>query len=205
MWLMASGLLCLAACGNKERSGDDDGQTKGDIMSTVKNLNELKNSANKIEEVQAKLSQAVPISNDALRQFFPETLNGWRRTEYAAGNPLYTVELTEGRAIYAEGEKEIGLQLTDGAGEMGSSIVSLAAAGLLSDFEKETAYDITKHEKVNGIVAATKETKNHENQPQEASITFVYHDRYLVKLEGTGVTLAELKKIVPALRLDQLQ
>lgn len=214
MKLLGLGTLATCifiACGGGNGS-DGATQSEGertslsDAVNGVKNLDNLQDGATKMETMQAELKNIPKLSSEDLKAFFSEELNGWKRTAYSGGNQAYGVNVASGNAVYDAGDKELMLNLTDGAGETGAAIVSLAAMGLAMDSEKDTDYDVSKNEVVNGLRASTRETKpQQEGNVIDSDISFIYKDRYLIKIEGDGFTLNELKEVVGKLDYSVLK
>ncbi|WP_437919518.1 hypothetical protein [Sphingobacterium sp. LRF_L2] len=200
--LAVSGIFMIG-CGtnNSEndggRSNDENTSAASDIVSGVKNLDNLKDGASKMEAMQNQLKNATKLNTEELKAFFPETFNGWRRIGYSGGSQLYGVDVATASAVYDAGEKELHISLTDGAGEAGAAIVSLMAMGLAMDSEKESEYDKEKNEVIGGHRAATRESKiQQEGDVVDSEISFIHNDRYLIKLDGDGFPLTDLKEIV---------
>ncbi|TDS12876.1 hypothetical protein [Sphingobacterium paludis] len=202
-WTMALSTSMLIAC----NGGRESTQDQHDSTTRINTTGNLQDGASKMEEVQAKLKNITKLTNEELKAFFPEDLNGWRRAAYSGGNQAYGVDVASGQAVYeAPDDKELMLTLTDGAGETGAAVVSLMAMSLTMDAEKDSEYEVTKNKDVQGYRASTRETKpQQEGSVVDSDITFVYKDRYLVKLEGDGFKLDELKDIVGKLNLSVLQ
>ncbi|WDF70764.1 hypothetical protein PQ465_10390 [Sphingobacterium oryzagri] len=210
--LLALSTLAVALFVNcTNRSGSDNGTENSTLDSnslsnTGVNNADLEDETTKMEALQATLKNVPPLSGEEVASFFPEELNGWSRTAYSGGAQAYGVKVASGNAVYDAGDKELMLHLTDGAGETGAAIVSLAAMGLAMDSEKDTDYDISKNESVHGFRASTRETKPQQaGNVVDSDINFVYKDRYLIKLEGDGFSLDELKDLVGKLDYSALK
>ncbi len=209
-WVMTLSTSLFVACsGNKEKGQSEQADTAEgtSVVQGLGNLGNLQDGASKMEEMQAQLKNITKLSNEELKAFFPENLNGWRRSAYSGGNQAYGVDVASGNAVYeAQDDKELMLTLTDGAGETGAAVVSLMAMGLTMDSEKDSDYEVTKNEDVHGYRASTRETKpQQEGSVVDSDITFIYKDRYLVKLEGDGFKLNELKDLVGKLNFSALK
>lgn len=209
-WVLALSTTMLLGCNAGSESKDSDQEDAGRNMSAAKDsgsLDSMQDGAAQMELQQANLKKLTKMSNEEVESFFPETLNGWRRSAYAGGNQAYGVDVASGYAVYeAQDDKELMLTLTDGAGETGAAIVSLMAMGLTMESEKESEYEVTKNEHVHGFRAATRETKpKQEGNVVDSDIAFIYKDRYLIKLQGDGFKLDELKDIVTKLPIEVLK
>jgi len=208
-WILTLSTSMLVACnggkGSAESNEETDQSTKQ--VDAVGSLDNLQDGASKMEAMQAELKNITKLTNEELKAFFPENLNGWRRSAYSGSNQAYGVDVASGNAVYeAPDDKELMLTLTDGAGETGAAVVSLMAMSLTMDSEKDSAYEMTKNEDVQGYKAATRETKpQQEGSVVDSDITFIYKERYLIKLEGDGFKLDELKDLVGKLNFAVLK
>ncbi len=198
--LVAGMAFLMLSCGNQKKEEGDSGS--GSVIDKVSNLNKMANSADKMEELSAKLKKLTPLTNDELKAAVPETLDGLKRKSFSAGG--YAVAgMSTIEAEYGDDAKYVKVGIIDGAGESGSAIISLMAMTLSMDRESESNGTVSKTVDVNGIRSITEETKS-ENSVS-SSIKFLYKDRYSVNLDGTQYTLQELEAFLKSLKLDQLK
>ncbi|ATP58427.1 hypothetical protein CPT03_19150 [Pedobacter ginsengisoli] len=198
--LVAGMAFLMLSCGNQKKEEGDSGS--GSVIDKVSNLNKMANSADKMEELSAKLKKLTPLTNDELKAAVPETLDGLKRKSFSAGG--YAVAgMSTIEAEYGDDAKYVKVGIIDGAGESGSAIISLMAMTLSMDRESESNGTVSKNVDVNGIRSITEETKS-ENSIS-SSIKFLYKDRYSVNLDGTQYTLQELETFLKSLKLDQLK
>ncbi|MGJ1403170.1 hypothetical protein [Sphingobacterium siyangense] len=208
--LLGLGLL-VASCGNSKSSeGSEDAKEKeagiSDVVKGVSNLDNLNDGAKKLEDLQAKLKSEKPLSSEELKAFLPESLDGLKRTSYSVGS-MYGAEVVSGEATYTvDNQKEIKVNIIDGAGETASAIVGLAQMGFMVDSEKITDTEIEKTGEFEGKRAKTTDSKGVEGSTAKNSeISYLEKDRYLITLRGNGYSLDELKGFLPKLNLSALK
>lgn len=208
--LLGLGLL-VASCGNSKSSeGSEDAKEKeagiSDVVKGVSNLDNLSDGAKKLEDLQAKLKSEKPLSSEELKAFLPESLDGLKRTSYSGGS-MYGAEVVSGEATYTvDNQKEIKVNIIDGAGETASAIVGLAQMGFMVDSEKITDTEIEKTGEFEGKRAKTTDSKGEEGSTAKSSeISYLEKDRYLITLRGNGYSLDELKGFLTKLNLSALK
>ncbi|GAA0884040.1 hypothetical protein [Sphingobacterium siyangense] len=208
--LLGLGFL-VASCGNSKSSeGGEDAKEKeagiSDVVKGVSNLGNLSDGAKKLEDLQAKLKSEKPLSSEELKAFLPESLDGLKRTSYSGGS-MYGAEVVSGEATYTvDNQKEIKVNIIDGAGETASAIVGLAQMGFMVDSEKITDTEIEKTGEFEGKRAKTTDSKGVEGSTEKSSeISYLEKDRYLITLRGNGYSLDELKGFLAKLNLSALK
>lgn len=188
--IILTAALMLVSCKKEEKSG---GIT--DAISNVKNLNTLNNSLGDMEKNTEKLKSLTPLNNDDLKALLPEQLLGLKRSELSVGdNAMMKISNATSRYKNEEGTKNITLEITDGAGETGSAIVSLLMLSLNMNQEKQTETGFEKSTEINGIRALVSENKY--NETIDSKIQMIAKERYLINLQGDGMSYEELKKAV---------
>lgn len=205
--------VLLSACGGNKKSEDGDTSTEekggiADVVSGVKNLNNLTDGAAKMEEVQKKLKGLAPLSNEELKAFFPETLEGLKRTSISVGNGEMYGNIATGNATYSdEAGKEITVKLMDGAGELGSGVISLLVLGYQVESESENGNRVEKTGEFNGKRSKTEESKENDGTADYfvSSVSFLEKDRYNVELRGQHFSLSELQKAMDKLNYAALK
>ncbi|WP_270088880.1 hypothetical protein [Sphingobacterium sp. SYP-B4668] len=211
--VLATSIFLLSACGGNKSNDSGESTTEesggiSDVISGVKNLDNLKDGANKMEEMQGKLKGLTSLTNDELKAFFPETLEGLKRTSISVGNNEMFGNVATGNATYAdENGKEITVKLMDGAGELGSGIISLIAMGYQMDNESESGNRVEKTHEFNGKRAKTEEVKENDGTQDyyTSAIGFIEKDRYSVELRGQHFSLSELQKGMDKLNYGALK
>ena len=130
---------------------------------------------------------------------------GFQRKISNVEQSSHTLDISTADAIYENAGNKVTITITDGAGETGSSILSILMIALQCDFEKKTENGIEKTDYLNGKKAILKEEKNFEKkQITKSSIQYIARNRYAVSLSSEILKLDELKKFNQHLKLDQL-
>ncbi len=191
--------LMLVNCKKDEKKEDTPG-----IGSAIENMSNLGKIADKIDDVQKNmdaLKSQKPVSNEELKSVIPETLGGMKRTEITIGN-LAAMNLSSAEAKYAEDNKQIEINIIDGAGEAGSGIVSIFLMSLNADMEKTTENGFEKTAEINGSKAYV--TQNKSGESTNSEIKYIVKNRYVIDVIGDGFTVDELGQAIKGLDVSKL-
>ncbi|VXB07617.1 conserved hypothetical protein [Flavobacterium sp. 9AF] len=194
-------MLTVLACKKNEEKKDEPGIM--DAVEGVSNLNKAGDALKDFEKQQEKLKAMTPISNDVLKNVLTEELGGLKRAHFNAGDAsMMGLATADAKYTNEESGKEVAVSIMDGAGESGSSIISLTVMALSMNVESINDTETKKTETINGIKCLTEDDTNPEYI--KSSITFIYKDRYQVALRGTKINLDELKSYMKNLDLSKL-
>lgn len=167
----------------------------------VSNATTLVKEAQKASSRVEKLREAVPLTNEQLKAWLPENLDGMERSGFKVGQAgMYKVNSVEGTYKTSEEKKKFNVMVIDGAGPTGSMMS--ASYGLLGNFEMETE-DEYKHQQtveVNGIKAQ----QTYKKKSNDTQLLFAYQERFLVTVNATDMNAAETWELTEKLNLGAL-
>lgn len=173
-----------------------------EAVKEVKAASTIYSQAGSLQEKAAALSEKAPLSNDDLKAWLPEKLEGMDRTGFKVGNPAY-VNSTSVKGTYKAGEgkdrREFNVEVIDGAGPLASLVLM---SGVSQNLEMEEE-DESKHLKTverKGIKARQTYFKQRNN----TSISFLYRDRFMVEVRAENMGVEETWGLVDALDLEDL-
>lgn len=203
---IALAVLTLASCmGEVKDKLKQAKQGVSDVTTIAKNAQQAK------EDIE-KLKDAEPLTNEELKQWLPETLNGWKRTSFGVGKTGYmnvaSIEAAFTKAIQQEndsGESEtvkqkFSVSIIDGAGPTGSVMIAgLGMAGKM-DIEEENEYRHSKGVEVNGIKAR----QTFHKKRSETALQFVYKKRFGIIINGVKMNPEETWTMLEELDLEDL-
>ena len=195
----------LISCGNNKSSKDDNSGSMGisETIGGLRNLNKASDAAKNWEKTQEKLATETPRTNDEIKAMFPETLAGMKRSSFSVGE-AQMMGMNSGQATYTDDDgKSVEVSIMDGAGETGSSMVAMYAITLAMETEQQTESGYTKTTKFNGNRATVAE--NTYDDWVNSEITTLVSDRYIVSLNGSGLSLNELEKVYNEINLKGLK
>ncbi|WP_300669879.1 hypothetical protein [Soonwooa sp.] len=202
--LLILAVASLVACKKNEEPKTDESSTSiGDVVNGAKTLSNLSASMDDIQKSADKLKTVKPLSNDEIKAALPENVIGLKRTEYNAGDNMM-VGLITADAKYSDGtEKNVRLNIMDGAGESGSAVVTMIMMGLKAESEKNNEQGYEKTTNFNNTRAIISEHKN--GDLLESKITYLLKDRYVIKIEADGYTVDQLKPIMDEINVSALK
>ena len=185
--------LTLLSCTKKETKTEEKSGGLSDLVSGVKNYSNLTKSVDEVSKNVEVLKNTQPLSNDELKAILPETLLGLKRTEISVGDTAM-LSLSSVDAKYkSDDHRSIDVQIMDGAGEMGSAMVSSMMMGLSGNREKTTETGFEKTTEIDGMKALISEEKREDDVKSEIQI--VAKKRYFLSIKGEGFSYEELKKV----------
>ncbi|MBF8456036.1 hypothetical protein IV494_02480 [Kaistella sp. G5-32] len=184
--------LTLISCTKSETKTEEKSGGISDLVSGVKNYSEISKSVDEVSKNIEVLKKTTPLSNEELKAILPESLLGLKRTEISVGDTSM-MALTTAEAKYkSEDRKSIDVQIMDGAGEMGSAMVSSMMMGLGGNREKTTENGFEKTTEIDGMKALVSEEKSGENV--SSKIQVIAKKRYLFTMSGEGISYEDLLK-----------
>ncbi len=193
-------IAVLLSC--KKKSEEEPG-----ILDTIEgfsNLKKIADEAEKIEDITEKLIATPAISKEKLKNILPESLEGFKRTEFIIGNQLLP-DITSADATYKKDDQEIKLSIMDGAGETASALINLVRLQLAADFERNDDYGYEKTITLQGEKAIEKVEKDSYSNTENSELVMIINDRFLVSLKGENISINKLKNSFTQLDLAELK
>lgn len=143
--------------------------------------------------------EALPA--DRLKPFLPETLQGWKRTDFSVErNTAMGIQVSQARASYTDddGERSVDVEIVD----TGSARGLLALAGFAGG-ESESESDGTIERTYRDDGRLVREYWDRNSSSGEYSL--VVGERFTVKVEGSGDSIDDLKDAAEDLDLRGLE
>lgn len=196
--LLAIAVMVLLIQGCKSDKAD---QIK-EAVKEVKAAGTIYSQAGSLQEKAAALSEKPPLSNEDMKSWLPEKLEGMDRTGFKVGNPAY-VNSTSAKGTYKAGEgkdrREFNVEIIDGAGPLASLVLM---SGMTQGMEVEEE-DENKHMQTverDGIRARQTYFKQRNN----TALSFLYKERFMIEVRADNLGVEETWQMVDALRLPDL-
>ncbi|QNJ97705.1 hypothetical protein [Constantimarinum furrinae] len=159
-------------------------ETRENVSNTTKAVKEL----NKMQEDIEELKDEEPLTNDELKAWLPDEINGMKRVGYKAGQTAY-MQIAQVEATYQNEDKskKFKVQVIDGAGQMGAAATAGFRMVFSQDFEEEDENKMRRTVKKNGVKAIEEYRKNSNN----SEIQLMEGNRFYIKANGTNMDLDE--------------
>jgi hypothetical protein len=166
--LLPAAFLALSACKND-----------------TKEVNKVNSIVNDIEKIvtpskQKALKNKVPLSKQELEDTFPFKIADYERDYLQVSDEMTTSEGAFGNGI-------IHLRIADAAGPLGKSLITMFNA--IYESKEENSPTVRWQKKLRNNI---KTINRYETDTQNASIEFIYINRFHVMLTGKNITPDEL-------------
>ena len=193
--LVAMVLSLLFACDNPVNNKIK--EAKQQVTNSTKAVKELNNIQEDIEELKV----LEPLTNEELKAWLPDEINGMKRISFKAGQ-MGMVQIASVEAVYANEDKskKFKVEVIDGAGEMGSAATAAMRMMFAMDFEEEDENKTRRTVKKNGNKAIEEYRKNNNR----SSIELMEGNRFYIKTTGTNMDLSETWEAIDELDTGDL-
>jgi len=172
-------------------------ETKQSVSNTNNAYKELNNMGDDIKELQ----EVEPLTNEEMKSWLPDEVNGMKRTGYKAGQTAY-VQIASIEATYKNEDKSktFTINVMDGAGQMGASATAGARMMLSMDMEEENESMVKRTVKKGGMKAMEEYRKNNN----KSIIQAMHGKRFYLQATGTNMDLDETWDAIEELDLEDL-
>ncbi|MBW2938547.1 hypothetical protein KXJ69_10540 [Aureisphaera sp. CAU 1614] len=172
-------------------------EAKQNVSNTNSAIEELNDMQEDIEE----LKEISPLTNDELKAWLPDEINGMKRTSFKAGQTSF-MKIASIEASYSNEDKSktFKIQIIDGAGEMGAAATAGMRMLFSQDFEEETETQVKRSIKKKGVKAIEEYRKDGSN----CTIQFMQDDRFYINASGRNMDLDETWKAIDDLDVQNL-
>lgn len=172
-------------------------EAKENVTNTQKVIKESTNMQDDIKE----LSEATPLTNDEMKAWLPEEVDGMKRTAFKTG-AMGMMNIASVEATYATEDKSrsFKVEVIDGAGEMGALSTAGLRMAFSMDFEEETESKTRKTVKKNGVKAI----EEYNKRRNQSVIQFMQDNRFYIKATGTNMEMDELWDLIDDMNADDL-
>lgn len=174
-----------------------------DAVKSIDNLKDMGDAAKDFEKRTEELKKMKPVSNEILKSVLKEEIGGLKRYDFNAGNASM-MNLSTAEANYGDNNaKNVKVSIVDGAGETGSAMLALIHMSLSTSSESIQNTKTEKTEEFEGYKCMT--TNDTDPNNPNASILFIYEDRFQVSISGNKMNLDEVKEFMKSLDLSELK
>lgn len=172
-------------------------ETKDGVVNTK---NAMKESTNMQDDIK-NLSEMTPLTNEDLKTWLPEDVDGMKRTSYKAG-AMGMMNIASLEATYSSEDKtrSFKIEVIDGAGEMGALSTAGMRMAFSQDFEEETEERTRKSVTKNG----TKAIEEYNKRRNQSVIQFMQDKRFYIKATGENMEIDDLWDLIDELDTEDL-
>ncbi len=172
-------------------------ETKENVSNTTKAVKEL----NKMQDDIKELQKEEPLTNEELKEWLPDEVDGMKRISFKAGQ-MGMVQIASIEATYANEDKskKFKIEVIDGAGQMGAAATAGMRMLFSQEFEEENEYKIRRTVKKNGVKAVEEYRKDNGR----STIEFMEEGRFYIKATGTNMDVDETWDAIGELDTEDL-
>jgi len=169
----------------------------------VSNVTSVIGNVKEAQEDALKLKEMTPLTNDELKSWLPENINGMTRTGFKVGKAGYIdISSIEGtfKTEATDDKKELKVEVFDGAGPTGSMFMMSVNMVTNMDVEEEDENKHIKTVKKNGIKAH----QTYYKKRNDTKIQFLYEKRLGVIVTANDMDVDETWDAIKKLNLNKL-
>ena len=170
-----------------------------EVQSVMKNTMSAVKNAQDAREVADQLKEIEPLSNESLKAWLPDEIQGMKRTGFKVGNPGY-VNVTSLSGTYKDDSRQFKVEVIDGAGESGSVLLSGIHMANRMEMEEE---DENKHLKT-VVHKGIRAQQTFFKKRGDTKLQFVFADRFGVMVNTKDIGPDETWELIEALSLESL-
>lgn len=194
--VMIMAAVMFSSCGGNTETGEE--KPKNQLQA----LKELGEKAQTMAKDLENREVVDPVDFRKLKELLPEDAAGLPLKESSGeknGAMGFTISTAEARYASEDGQSSMDITLTDAAGISGFAMMGLAAWSL-AEVDKETSNGYEKTLSIDGHKAFEK----YDNANKSGEISVIVGERFIVKVEGDQVDMAQIKKALKDIDLDAL-
>lgn len=172
-------------------------ETKETVSNTTNAVKEM----NKMQDDIKDLSTVTPLTNDELKSWLPDDINGMKRISYKAGEVgMMGISSIDATFANEDKSKKFSINLIDGAGEMGAAVTMSMRMMMSQDFEEENETSIRKTVTKNGKKAIV----DYRKDDTRSKVQFMEDNRFYIEAEGENMSIDETWDAIEELKLNKL-
>ena len=184
-------LMIIAGCKPKSK-GSSTISDKKDKEQVSIDPEKMQDAAADMEKIKEELSNLTPVTSEQLKALVPAQLMG---APYSDLEVSTSTGASIASAVYKINDSTtVKLSIIDCAGPGGSGIYSLQYLGMLN-VQEENEDEYTRTMEFNGAKAF----EHCDKTDKSCSFTYFARNRFLIALEGEGITATALKQAAKGL------
>jgi hypothetical protein len=172
-------------------------ETKDAVSNTTNAVQEMSNMQEDIEKLQA----ITPLTNQELKAWLPDEVNGMKRISFKAGEVgMMGISSIEAEYANEDKSKRFSINVIDGAGQMGAAATAGMRMVMSQDFEEEDENKTRKTVTKNGKKAIEEYRKGNNN----STIQFMESNRFYLEAKGNNMDIDETWDAIDEINLGKL-
>lgn len=167
----------------------------------VSNTQKVIKESTKLQEGIKELSETTPLTNEEMKAWLPDDVDGLKRTAFKTGAMgMMNIASIEATYTAEDKSKSFKLEIIDGAGEMGAMSTAGLKMAFSMDFEEEDEFKSRKSVTKNGVKAI----EEYDKRRNKSTIQLFHNDRFYLKATGEKMEIDELWDFINEINLEDL-
>lgn len=172
-------------------------ETKEAVSNTTNVVEEMTKMEDDIKELQAE----TPLTNEELKAWLPDEVNGMKRISYKAGQAgMMGIASIEATYANEDKSKKFSFNIIDGAGQVGAAATAGIRMVMSQDFEEEDENGSRRTTTKNG----TKAIEEYRSNNNRSKIQLMQGNRFYIEATGTNMEIDETWDAIDEIDLDKL-
>lgn len=167
----------------------------------VSNTQKVIKESTKLQEGIKELSETTPLTNEEMKAWLPDDVDGLKRTAFKTGAMgMMNIASIEATYTAEDKSKSFKLEIIDGAGEMGAMSTAGLKMAFSMDFEEEDEFKSRKSVTKNGVKAI----EEYDKRRNKSTIQLFHDNRFYLKATGEKMEIDELWDFINEINLEDL-
>ncbi|MDC8002037.1 hypothetical protein POV26_13395 [Aequorivita todarodis] len=172
-------------------------ETKEAVSNTSNAVEEMTKMQDDIKELQ----EATPLTNEELKAWLPDEVNGMKRISYKAGQAgMMGIASIEAAYANEDKSKKFTISIIDGAGQVGAAATAGIRMVMSQDFEEESENGSRRTVTKNG----TKAIEEYRSGNNNSTIQLMEGNRFYLEAKGNNMDIDETWDAIDEIDLDKL-
>ncbi len=172
-------------------------ETKDAVSNTTNAVQEMTKMQDDIKELQ----ETTPLTNEELKSWLPDEVEGMKRISYKAGQAgMMNISSIEAAYANEDKSKKFSISIIDGAGQVGAAATAGMRMVLSQDFEEEDENGSRKTVTKNG----KKAIEEYRSGNNSSKIQLMEGNRFYLEAKGTNMDLDETWDAIDEIDLQKL-
>lgn len=172
-------------------------ETKEAVSNTTNAVEEMTKMQDDIQELQ----EITPLTNEELKSWLPDEVNGMKRISYKAGQAgMMGIASIEAAYANEDKSKKFTITIIDGAGQVGAAATAGMRMVMSQDFEEESETGSRRTVTKNG----TKAIEEYRSGNNNSTIQLMEGNRFYLEAKGNNMDLDETWDAIDEIDLDKL-
>lgn len=172
-------------------------ETKDVVSNSTNAVQEMSKMQDDIKELQ----EITPLTNEELKSWLPDEVNGMKRISYKAGQAgMMGIASVEAAYANEDKSKKFTISIIDGAGQVGAAATAGMRMVMSQDFEEESENGSRRTVTKNGAKAIEEYRSGNNN----STIQLMEGNRFYLEAKGNNMDIDETWDAIDELDLEDL-